>query len=298
MTSPARDLAAAFYEHLRKEVLGGNPALSPSESAALRAFYGRMEQSSHVPPALAGQIYVDRRAPVIATVLGKSSARVLDAGCGYGSESFLLASSGARVLAVDRSPRQVEIAEKRLPYFERLLGRTLEVSFEVADLEGYAPPSPDLDLTWLGSVLAAISDQQSLVDRVYEASKTGGHIAVSDMNLRNPLFLYRESRRRRRARNTEFTREGNFLKMLRRQDRLGARYYGTRGGAPFDDVQFFTPATLSRVLASAGFRPLSPEFSGLAPPQLGRMAAALEPDLRRLPGVRSLAYFYLLMGVK
>jgi SAM-dependent methyltransferase len=297
--APARELASAFYEHLRQEVLAGNPRLSDSESAALREFYGRMERSSKVPPALAAQIYVDRRAPVIASVSGPQPWRVLDGGCGYGSESFLFASLGARVLAVDRSAKQIAVAEKRLPYFEDVLGCALDVTFEVADLQSYIP-STSLDLTWLGSVLAALPDQHALIDRLYQATRTDGHIAVSDMNLLNPLFLYGEHGRRSRARrcNTDFGREGDFLEMVQRKNRLGARYYDKTGGAPFDDVQFFTPTTLKGVLESSGFRVLPPQFSGLAPPQLGRIAAPIERKVRRIPGLRALGYFYLLIGVK
>ena len=41
--------------------------------------------------------------------------RVLDAGCGTGAMSFELARRGAEVLAIDLSPRLVEIARQRLP---------------------------------------------------------------------------------------------------------------------------------------------------------------------------------------
>ncbi|MFN5512843.1 MAG: magnesium protoporphyrin IX methyltransferase [Burkholderiales bacterium] len=41
--------------------------------------------------------------------------RVLDAGCGTGAMSFELARRGAEVLAIDLSPRLVEIARQRMP---------------------------------------------------------------------------------------------------------------------------------------------------------------------------------------
>jgi magnesium-protoporphyrin O-methyltransferase len=41
--------------------------------------------------------------------------RVLDAGCGTGAMSFELARRGAEVLAIDLSPRLVDIARQRLP---------------------------------------------------------------------------------------------------------------------------------------------------------------------------------------
>jgi magnesium-protoporphyrin O-methyltransferase len=56
-------------------------------------------------------------------------ARVLDAGCGTGAASAELAARGADVLAIDISPKLVEIAAARMP--EGLAGR---VQFRAGDM--------------------------------------------------------------------------------------------------------------------------------------------------------------------
>lgn len=56
-------------------------------------------------------------------------ARVLDAGCGTGAATAELAARGADVVAIDISPKLVEIAARRLP--EGLAGR---VSFRAGDM--------------------------------------------------------------------------------------------------------------------------------------------------------------------
>ncbi|MGY6536082.1 MAG: magnesium protoporphyrin IX methyltransferase [Pararhodobacter sp.] len=58
-----------------------------------------------------------------------SGARVLDAGCGTGAMATELAARGAEVLAVDISPKLVDIARARLP--EGLTGR---VDFRAGDM--------------------------------------------------------------------------------------------------------------------------------------------------------------------
>ncbi len=58
-------------------------------------------------------------------------ARVLDAGCGTGAATAELAARGADVVAIDISPKLVEIAAKRLP--EGLAGR---VTFRSGDMLG------------------------------------------------------------------------------------------------------------------------------------------------------------------
>lgn len=57
------------------------------------------------------------------------SARVLDAGCGTGAASAELAARGADVLAIDISPKLIEIAQARLP--QNLQGR---IDFRAGDM--------------------------------------------------------------------------------------------------------------------------------------------------------------------
>ena len=58
-----------------------------------------------------------------------SGARVLDAGCGVGGMSALLAARGAEVVGVDVSPNLLAIAERRLPK-----GLARKVSFRAGDM--------------------------------------------------------------------------------------------------------------------------------------------------------------------
>lgn len=60
-----------------------------------------------------------------------TGARVLDAGCGAGQMSAELAARGAHVVAVDVSPRLIEIARRRLP--EGLPGRVEFVAGDMLD---------------------------------------------------------------------------------------------------------------------------------------------------------------------
>ena len=58
-----------------------------------------------------------------------SGARVLDAGCGVGGMSTLLAARGAEVVGVDVSPNLLAIAERRMPK-----GFVPKVSFRAGDM--------------------------------------------------------------------------------------------------------------------------------------------------------------------
>jgi len=97
----------------------------------------------------------------------------------------------------------------------------------------------------------------------------------------------------------EFAANANFLNMVRRYGRQGARYYPFRENGCFDDVQFFTPGSLARLLRAVGFRPLLPQFSGFVPPFLpGKFSAALEGLLSEFPVFRQLGRAYVMTAVK
>ena len=252
-------------------------------------------------PELAAAIYVSRRSYAVESILSDRVPVIFDVGCGYGSESFMFASLGARVLSVDRSFRQIDIALKRKRYFEEKFGKALDITFRTGDLNDYVPEEDDISLSWVASVLAAIPDQDSLLRRVCNATKMGGRIMVTDMNLMNPLFLWKEWKRRRRALKTcpDFAQHGRFSDMLRRKNRVGARYYGKDNSGRFDDVQFFHPKTLAHLLTSTGFRIEHISFSGFVPPlTMGNVFCATENFLRKIPGIKSLGYFYTVTGIK
>jgi SAM-dependent methyltransferase len=259
-----------------------------------------MMAPEHYPPPLVTAIYTERRAPAVAAILRSEDPLVFDAGSGYGSESFLFAALGARVLAVDRSPEQTAIAEKRLPYWERLFERPLSIHFEAADLNTYTPPQQQISLTWIASVLAAIPDQDALLRRIYGATRPGGEVMITDMNLLNPLFLLKEWRRRRQGaqKAPEFAQQASLWRMFLRRGRCGARYFEISAEDPFDDAQFFWWKTLAQFLRNGGFEPGRPAYSGFMPPMGSLDLTALEKMLAKVPFIRSGAYFYRMSGFK
>jgi SAM-dependent methyltransferase len=252
-------------------------------------------------PELAATIYASRRVHAIHAVLETENPVAFDAGCGYGSESFLFAALGARVLAVDLSVDQIAIASNRQRYYEEAFGKPFDIRFLVANLDEYIPHRQDISLTWLASVLAAIQGQEGFLKRVYTATRQNGTVMITDMNLRNPLFLWGEWRRRRRVlrESPEFARHTDFWAMFRRKGRTGARYFPCIGKRSFDDVQFFTSRTLSNLLVRVGFSPSPSSFSGFVPPFFARKGLhGFENSFTKMPVLRSFGYFYVVAGVK
>lgn len=293
--------ALDFYAHLRREVTQANTYLTQDDARQLQSHYPVMMSPQNNPVQLTATIYAQRRQFPVAAILATEKPVVFDAGCGYGSESFLFASLGARVLAVDVDAEKIRIARLRQPYYEEIFQKQLDIEFQVADLDAYIPPVDNLSLTWLASVLAAIPNQDRFLQRVYAATRPNGQVMISDMNLWNPLFLWGEWQRREHAKrmNAAFAQAADFGAMFHRHQRIGARYFSGANGNVFDDVQFFSPATLKRLLHQVGFHSIQFHFSGYVPPFLARLGLTrLEIVFARVPLLSRLGYFYLGIGHK
>jgi SAM-dependent methyltransferase len=298
---PGEKIVHAFYQILRKEVCEGNMELLPEEQKKLQSHYPIMMDPDHYPPPLAATIYANRRTQPVDFILESVNPIVFDAGCGFGSESYLFASVGAKVVAVDHSAEQIAIAKKRKRNYERIFGKSLDIQFIVANLDEYVPEKINLSLTWVASVLAAIQNQDLFLERIYQITRPGGKIMVTDMNMRNPLFLAKEWKRRKGAfrENREFAAQSSFWGMVGRKGRKGARYFPRKNAKDFDDVQFFTPRTLTLLLKKVGFEALAPSFNGFIPPFMGQNGLhRWENIVAKIPWVKDFGYFYLITGIK
>ena len=160
------DIADSFYASLRQEVIEGNPHLNEMEQIKLRRYYPVMVNHKCYPPDLVAMVYSSRRCHAVRVILESKDPVVLDAGCAFGSESFLFASLGAKVFAIDNCGERIAIAEKRKSYYEELFERPLNIKFILSNLEEYVPEAKNISLTWLASVLAAIRDQRGLLQKM------------------------------------------------------------------------------------------------------------------------------------
>lgn len=296
--SPER-LIRKFLGVLRKEVLEGNPFLNGVGQSLLQDYHPLLKDPGRYNPELVESIYLKRRAFPATAIRESTGPVVLDAGCGCGTDSILFAALGARVVAVNRSAEELEVAERRVRFYEKSWGRRLNITLVRGDLNHYAP-SEELSLAWLASILAVIEDQEALLERIFRSTRRGGEIMVVDYNLWHPPFLWGEWRRRRSAcgRSPQFSRQANYWGMVGRAGRRGARFFPLTEGGLFDDAQFFTPGTLRSLLRKVGFRVMPPRFSGCTPLSSTRASMSLENFLSRLPGWKALGRAYLMAGGK
>jgi SAM-dependent methyltransferase len=97
----------------------------------------------------------------IAELVSLDGKRVLDVGCGEGTNSVLLATLGAAVTGIDISPKSIEIAEKRAA-INQVAGscRFLCSPLETADLH-----ADSFDIIWGDAILHHVISELPLVLR-------------------------------------------------------------------------------------------------------------------------------------
>lgn len=128
-----------------------------------REFFDRIEQHRfekewHIPEA--------------ADFAGAQGLRVLEIGCGIGTDGLQFAKAGAIYTGVDLTEAAVELAQKNFS------SAGVSGEFKVADAEHLDFPDESFDLVYSHGVLHHTPDIQAAVKEVYRVLKRGGRATV------------------------------------------------------------------------------------------------------------------------
>lgn len=122
--------------------------------------------------------YLDLVVPALLGVLGHIRGRsVLDACCGEGSFTRLLAGGGAHVIGIDISARLIEMARQKET--EERRGISYAVSDLTRPLLQYAA---HFDLITCNLALDDVADYRALIKNLADMLKPGGRLALSMNN--------------------------------------------------------------------------------------------------------------------
>ena len=120
--------------------------------------------------------------------------RVLEIGCGCGTESLWFALSGASVVGIDLDPRRLHVAQERLRHVREVLGLPVDARFikaNVFDFEDLA----GFDLIWMEQAFHHVEPRSEVPAALSALLRSGGHVVISEANGWNPalqLMLFRK----------------------------------------------------------------------------------------------------------
>jgi SAM-dependent methyltransferase len=128
-----------------------------------RLFYERVEEHRYAK---------EWHIPAAAGFDDASGLRVLEVGCGLGTDGAQFARAGADYTGVDLTEAAIELARRRFELFE------LPGTFRTADAENLDFPSESFDLVYSHGVLHHTPDTERAVREVHRVLRKGGRAVV------------------------------------------------------------------------------------------------------------------------
>jgi SAM-dependent methyltransferase len=128
-----------------------------------RAFYERVEEHRY---------RTEWHIPEAADFEGARGKRVLEIGCGLGTDGARFARAGADYTGVDLTEAAVELARRRFDLFD------LKGKFQTADAEQLSFPDASFDLVYSHGVLHHTPDAERAVGEIHRVLVPGGRAVV------------------------------------------------------------------------------------------------------------------------
>lgn len=149
-----------------------------------------------IPVAVAG--YADRLMPLMKKVKeAQGQVRVLDVGCGCGSEALLLSLLGVDVIGIDLVPYGVDYARSRIAYYQSFSKNLLRIQFLNSDVFKYLKGSERFNIIWQIEAISHVHPAEKFLRLAFNSLYADGVLIVSDSNALNPVSVYRSCRLRR-----------------------------------------------------------------------------------------------------
>ncbi len=213
--------------------------------------------------------------------------KILDAGCGVGSESIFWASlrDDIEVVGADIKQERLDVAKARLEKMKNVTGKSLKVTFELTNIFELLD-AKQFDLIWTMEAISHIHPAEDFLSAAYNSLEPGGHLIISDSHLLNPKMQWRIIKLRRKS--PKYTQ-----KVLDDGSRIG-----------YADERLFAVPFLKRLMRNAGFTDIHSQLSIFFPPGLFRckqllpIHTAVDKALNQIPLLRLIGGIYTLSGKK
>lgn len=180
-------LLRIFYENLQEELRRADEFLPGDLAGEFKTYYGRLIRRPLAGADLETEVRGGLRSTyglaldrILRPGRGRP-ARVLDAGCGYGTECLLYAFAGAEVTGNDLREPRVQTATRRGAFWQKELGRPLAVQFRAANIFDQ-PERSHFDLIWVHNAITHIHPVDGFLRLCHELLAPGGEVVIIDVN--------------------------------------------------------------------------------------------------------------------
>jgi 2-polyprenyl-3-methyl-5-hydroxy-6-metoxy-1,4-benzoquinol methylase len=109
--------------------------------------------------------------------------KVLDVGCGLGTDTSRFALNGANVHGIDIAPRAIELSRKNFEW------RGLQGQFDVMDGEAMTFPDNEFDFVYCHTVLHFTCSPHDMIKEIHRVLRPGGKALLMAINRRSWLYF-------------------------------------------------------------------------------------------------------------
>lgn len=186
------EIASSFYRLIPPEVRDNKNNLNDRLHKAIKEYYPNLINNYHLLNFY--QYNWSRRITNIIPYIKNHDKplNILDTACGVGTESIFFSSlnPNAKVTGVDFQDPYTELAQIRIPYYEKILGKKLNIDFTQSNIMDYKPKE-SLDIIWVMEAISHIYPTEGFIERMHKHLNPGGLFVISDTNLFNPVMFLR-----------------------------------------------------------------------------------------------------------
>jgi len=125
----------------------------------------------------------------------KKDMKILDAGCGTGSDVILFGVYGGEVLGIDIRDTLLKLTQKRINYYEKIFNTKLNINFKQSNIFKI---SGLFDIIWVNEAISHIEPADNFISLCFKILKKGGKLIIGDTNKLNPIFYYKAKKEQKR----------------------------------------------------------------------------------------------------
>lgn len=161
-----------------------NPVLPAEQQRTFDHYYRSYKR--HFGPYLR-HYYARQTAELVALIETSHNPRVLEVGCGCGTESLWAAMKGGDVTGIDIQSDLLGVAECRRRYLEEKTGKPLACAFRRQSL--FDPDAKErFDIVFLEQTFHHLEPRDQVIEKLSQLVVPGGRLIISEINGWNPLI--------------------------------------------------------------------------------------------------------------
>ncbi|MFX1239542.1 MAG: class I SAM-dependent methyltransferase [Promethearchaeota archaeon] len=181
-----KKITSRFFNSILDEVKSSNAIYSPKIAKMLNMYYPYFRDNKIIDHGYDAFYYTTRTSYFLNHL--KKGDKILDVGCGTGSEAILFALCGGIVDAIDLSKDRLETARQRKAYYEKKHKTSLNINLEMKNVLKH---EGTYDLIWVNEAISHIAPISEFIEMCHKNLISGGKLIISDANNLNPIIFMR-----------------------------------------------------------------------------------------------------------